>query len=356
MEEKKEVQQRIVDSEIKKEKVSDEEFFNVLRAIAPGTNLRTAINGVLKTGKGALIVVENEALPDLIEGGFRLNSRFTPQRLIELSKMDGAIILSKDMKRIIVANALLTPDNKISTNETGTRHKAAERTAKQSGTLVVAVSERKNEITLYYKNIRYPVVDSGDLLRKANEHLHMLEKHRELFDKHLDRLNKLELRNYPSVSQAIQVIQKGRIIQKIVSELQKFIIELGKDGLLLKTRLKEIIADVERETDLVIKDYTQTDMKKSRSILEELSYEDLFSKDNILRVLAHEKMIPHVSIKGWRILSKTTMPESEIASLVKESGSLGKAINSNLGFYKNIFGDEKAQAIKSDIEHLKMNL
>ena len=267
MQEKKEVQGTIVPAENKENKATEEEISQILRSIAPGTNLRSALDGAQKTGKGALIAIENEKLHPVIDGGFRINANFTPQRLIELTKMDGAIILSSDMKRISFANVLLTPDSKIKTVETGTRHKAAERTAKQTGTLVIAISERKNEITLYYKNFRYKVSNSDELLRKANEHIQMLEKQRELFDNSIEKLTSLELRNYPSLNQALSAVQKGRIIQKISADLQKYIIELGKEGTLLKTRLKEITTDVENETDLVIKDYTNLDLKKSKALL-----------------------------------------------------------------------------------------
>ena len=132
IEEKKEVQKKIIElpQAVNGEKASEEEFLNILRLVAPGTNLRTALEGIVKIGKGALIVVENEMTGEIRDGGFKLNCRFTPQKLMELSKMDGAMILSKDMKKIMYCNVLLTPDNKIPTNETGTRHKAAERSAK----------------------------------------------------------------------------------------------------------------------------------------------------------------------------------------------------------------------------------
>src|SRR3989344_7437699 len=180
MTEKKEIQEILIKNI--NERVSEDELLSVLKTIAPGTNLRTALDGTLNAGKGALIVIENEYLHPILDGGFRINTRFTPQKLIELTKMDGAIIISDDLKRINFANVLLTPDSKIKSAETGTRHKAAERTAKQAETLVIAISERKNEITLYYKKMRYPIVPTDDLLRKTNEHIQILEKQRESFD------------------------------------------------------------------------------------------------------------------------------------------------------------------------------
>ena len=352
--EKKEVQEKIITQE--NNKTSEEEFSNIIKLIAPGTNLRTAIDGALKSQRGALIVVENEQVIPIIDGGFRINTRFTPQKLIELTKMDGAIILSRDTRKINYANVLLTPDSKINSAETGTRHKAAERTAKQAGTLVIAISERKHEIVLFYKNKKYPVSNTADLLRKANEHLQFLEKQRELFDNYIEKLNFLELRNYPSLNQAIQIIQRGYLIQKITNDLKKYITELGKEGMILKVRLKELIKDIEEETDLVVKDYTQFNLKRSKTLIKDLQYDEILDSGHILEILGYDKASPQpITIKGWRILSKTSMHESEIALLVNEANSLGKALNSNLSFYSQIFGYEKAQLIKEEIGKIKLN-
>lgn len=355
MENKKEVQWTIIPAN-NNEKATEDEFFNVLRMVAPGTGLRTALDGALKTGKGALIVVENEHTLQLIDGGFRVNCRFTPQKLIELTKMDGAIVLSKDMKKINYANVLLTPDSRIKSEETGTRHKAAERTAKQTGSLVIAISERKNEINLFYKNIKYPVKTTSDLLRKTNEHIQHIEKQRELFDNNVQKLNYLELRNYPSLNQGIQVIQKGLLILKIAEDLRKNIVELGNEGAILKTRLKEIILGVEKEADLVIKDYTKVDLKKSKILLHTLSYEEILDNKNILSALAYEKQENLPVIKGWRILTKTALPEQEIAKIIKESGSLGKALNSGLQVYVQILGEETGKSFKDEIEKIKLQI
>ena len=170
MEEKKEVQEKIISTGKNgnsSEKVTEEEFFSVLKMVAPGTNLRAALEAALKGGRGALMVVDNDSLLPLIDGGFKVNCRFTHQRVAELAKMDGAMVLSRDAKRIEYANILLTPDSKIKTSETGTRHKAAERTAKQTGGLAIAISEKKHDITLYYKNIRYPIKSTEDIRRKV---------------------------------------------------------------------------------------------------------------------------------------------------------------------------------------------
>ena len=353
MEQKRDVQDLLVKTA--NEKVSQEEFLSILKLVAPGTSFRTAIDGALKTGKGALIVIENESLLPIIDGGFRINCKFTPQKLIELSKMDGALILSKDMKRINAANVLLTPSSQIKSAETGTRHKAAERTAKQTASLVIAISERKNEINLFYKNLKYHLKGTPDILRRANEHIQLLEKQRELFDKNIEKLNKMELRNNPSLSQAMLIIQKGRLIQKISEDLKRYVLELGNEGSLIKTRLKELIAGIEKETNLVIKDYTKLDIKKSKILLESLSYDELLDSDNILSVLAYESPVP-MQVKGWRILSKTSLTESDIAKIIKESGSLGKAIYSNAREFAPILGEDKTQLFREEINRIKLNV
>jgi len=353
---KKEIQGKIIEIQpTNNGKATEEELFNVLKMVSPGTNLRTALDGTLKAGKGALIVVENSDVLPLLDGGFRVNCRFTPQRLIELTKMDGAIVISEDLKRINHANVLLTPESSIKSLETGTRHKAAERTAKQTGTLVIAISERKNEINLFYKNLKYNLKNTAEVLRKANEHIQLLEKQRELFDKHIDKLNHIELRNHPNLRQALVVIQKGRMIQKISEDLRKYIIELGNEGSLLKTRLKELIVGVEKETNLVIKDYTNLDVKKSRILLDSLSYDEILDSENVMHVLAHENQSKTVPVKGWRILSKTSLGESDVAKIIKEVGSLGRAIYSNPRELAPILGEEKTALFKQEVDRIKLN-
>jgi diadenylate cyclase len=355
MKEIKEIQETILPTISDNEHVTEEEFANVLKMVAPGTQFRSALDGALKAGKGALIVLENERVLPVIDGGFKLNCRFTPQRLVELCKMDGAIVLSKDGKKINYANVLLTPDSKVKTMETGTRHKAAERTAKNTQSLVIAISERKHEISIFYKGMKYHLKNTDEVLRKANEHLQMLEKHRELFDKYVDKLNLLELRNYPNVQQACLVLQKGRMIQKISSDVRKSIIELGSEGTLLKSRLKEISYGVDKETNLVLRDYTRLDVKKSRTLLESLSYDEILDQDNILRALAYETQPEAMPIKGWRILSKTGLSDEEINAVMKAFGTLGKILHSNMKEYMNILGDQQGFVAKEEIDKLKIH-
>ena len=352
MEQKKEMQTTII--EIKNnQQATKEEFLSILRLIAPGTNLRSALNGIVEAKNGGLIIVENEVVHQVLDGGFKVNCRFTPQRLIELAKMDGAIVLSNDMKRITYANVTLAPDSRIPTKETGTRHKAAERTAKMTGTLAIAVSERKNEINLYYKDIKYHVRSTVEILRRATETLQILEKQRDLFDSNLAKLNQMEIDNDISLRQACKVIQKGKAIEKILDSQEKTLIELGNEATTLKLRIKELMKDVERETDLVIREYTKLNLKKSRNILEGLSYEELLDVENILITLAQKEDNNFNAIKGWRLLSKTSLEEKEIADLVSKFQNLGNIMGAKLDEHKEVLGSEKAETLIKELQRFR---
>ena len=223
---KKEEIVKISPKKIKAEREKD--FVDILRMFAPGTSIRAALNDLLRARMGALIVIDNGHLEKIIEKGFRVNAKFSPQKLVELSKMDGAIILSKDLKKILYANTLLSPSQGTTTKETGIRHKAADRTAKQAQTIVVAVSERRNKITLYYKEISYELAASSEILRKTTETLQTLEKQKDIFNDSLDNLNLLELKRLATINDVSAVLQRLEIIKRISNIIKRYLVELGK--------------------------------------------------------------------------------------------------------------------------------
>jgi len=356
-EEKKEVQVRLLKPETIETK--REEIQEVLKNISPGTTLRTGIEGVLKAKTGGLIVVENEFVDALLEGGFKVNCRFTPQRLIELSKMDGAIVISSDLKKIVVANTLLAPNNSIPSEETGTRHKAAERSAKQAGTAVIAISQRRDEITLFYKNKKYVIQSTNEVVRRTTEVLQILEKHKEIFERMEDALNKEEIKKRVGLSKPVLVIQRGRIILKISEKLKRYLIELGIEGAIIKTRAKELLYGVDKEVDNVISDYSRFGVKKTKRLLESLSYDELLEQENIKQCLgiSDEKII--VLNKGKRILEKAGINEEDCGRLIGELKSLNNIFESTDARIIEILGSgkenvlEKLKNIKSGIMDFK---
>ena len=155
----------------------EDEFVEILKMIAPGTQIRDGLENILKAKTGGLIVIgDSKEVMEIVDGGFKLEIDYSPARIYELAKMDGAIVLSADLKKILYANTQLIPSSTITTTETGTRHRTAERTAKQTGELVVSISQRRNVITLFKGNLRYVLEDSSKVISRANQALQTVEK------------------------------------------------------------------------------------------------------------------------------------------------------------------------------------
>ncbi len=349
-EKKGDIQIKLISTEDHKAK--KEEVLETLKFLSPGTALRAGIEGVLKAKTGGLIVIENENMHELIDGGFKVNCRFTPQRLIELCKMDGAVILSQDMKKILFANVLLTPNHSIPSKETGTRHKAAERTAKHAKTMVITVSQRREEVALFYKNVKYPIKETSEITRRATEILQILEKHREIFDNLQKKLDKEELQGRAQINNITSLIQRGRIILKTSDILKKHIIELGSEGTIVKGRLKEILHGIEREVNNVIKDHTKIGFKKTKKLLETLNYDEILDLENIEQSLGLTKDSKELMARGHRLLSHVGMPEEDIGILIKEFKNISQIISLRSDQTQNFFNEEKNEAIIEKINHL----
>ena len=199
----------------------------ILQLIAPGTDIREGLDNILKAKTGALIVFgDSQEVMDLVDGGFYINEDYTSSKLYELAKMDGAIVLSADFKKILYANAQLIPDSNIPTRETGTRHRTAERTAKQTGELVISISQRRNIITVFKGNSRYVLEDTSKVLTRANQALQTLEKYKKVFDSKLSLLNEYEFNDIVTLQNVITSIQRAEMVVKIIEEVQKDIYEL----------------------------------------------------------------------------------------------------------------------------------
>jgi diadenylate cyclase len=347
-EEKKEIQVKLVEN---KKEIRKTALNEVLKMVSPGTMLRTAIEGVQKAKTGGLIVVDNEEVQHIFEGGFKINSRFTPQRIIELGKMDGAIIISKDLKKILYANVLLTPNNSIPSNETGTRHKAAERTAKQTGTIAICVSQRRDEIALFYEGLKYVIRDTNDIIRRATSILQIIEKHREIFDKNKEELDKEELKKKPRAIKALLFVQRGIMISKISEELRAYILELGTEGTIVKSRTKELLYRVEKDVEAVLKDYSKIGFSKSNKILSILSYEELLEINNIKQCLGISEDI--VFSKGHRLLEKVGINDEDAGMLIKEFKTLNNILDLKKEEIQKFFSPEKSDEIFEKLGHIR---
>ena len=156
---------------------------DALALIAPGTALREGLDRILQAKHGALIVLGDD--PDVLSictGGFLLDAEYSPQRLSELAKMDGAIILAGDASRIARANVHLVPKSSIATTETGTRHRTAERVARSIDVPVIAVSEAMATIAVYRNDLKHTSQSSGWLIDRSSQALATQQRFRMRFD------------------------------------------------------------------------------------------------------------------------------------------------------------------------------
>ena len=324
---------------------------DILKRLSSGTELRNGINDIVSSGMGALIVIVNPKVYDIFQGGFNVNCKFTSKRLVELAKMDGAIILSEDFRKILYANTLLVPDSSLSSLETGIRHQSAERTAKQTNGLIIVVSQRRGATTIYYKNSKYVLQPTEDLLRRATETLQILEKQREIFNELIINLNILELTNLVSIGDICKALQRIEMIKKILDIINEYIIELGKDGIILRMRMREIIRGVEKEDVLIVKDYIQK-YTEARQFFDNLDVEEILDLENIALNLFNKPANEEIISKGYRILNKTSLVNDEIENLVKEFGNLNNILKADNDVLIKIIG-VNCENFKKEIDNLR---
>jgi len=345
-----EVENLVVDS-VKPEVSKRVSFLEVLSRLSPGKSFRTALDDIQNGRTGALIVFDCLGLRDYCEGGFEVNCEFTSQKMVELAKMDGAIVLSSDLKKIVIANSLLIPDTKIQTNETGTRHKAAERISKQFDTPVVAVSQRRGNISLYYDNKKYVLQNSESLLSRATENLNVLEKQREICDDLITNLNILETTNLVSVGDVCSILQRMEIITRVMSTLKRYIIELGKEGVIIQMRVLELVKGMEKLKEHILIDYTSKPENTQR-LISSINFDGLLDLDALAKIIFEANQDKQILPKGYRLLKKLNLTEGEIERLIDYFKDFGNLLNSKDEDIDRILG-HKTYDFKKELEHLR---
>ncbi len=337
----------------------------ILKLIAPGTEIREGLENILKAKTGALIVIgDSKEVMDIVDGGFSINEDYNSSRLYELAKMDGAIVLSKDLKRILFANAQLIPNASIPTKETGTRHRTAERTAKQTKELVISISQRRNIITVFKGDFRYVIEDTSKILTKANQALQTVEKYKKVFDSKLSILNEYEFNDIVTLDNVITAIQRAEMVMKMVGEVQRNISELGEEGRLVQMQLDELIGGLEKEELLIIKDYIAPGKKRTPDkVLNEvinLEYEDLLNAQIIAKILGYEIFDNYdevgVYTKGYRILDKIPrMPSNIVENLIKKFKSFQHILSADIPELDEVdgIGEVRARTIKQSLKRMQ---
>ena len=341
----------------------------LLKLIAPGTPIRDGLENILRAKTGALLLItdNNDVIKEVVDGGFYINEEYTASRLYELAKMDGAIVLSGDLKKILFANAQLIPSREIETRETGTRHRTAERTAKQTGELVISISQRRNIITIFKGDFRYILEDTNAVLNKANQGIQTLERYKKVFDNKLSILNEYEFNDIVTLKNVIDVIQRAEMVRRIADEIRRKIYELGEDGRLVNMQLEELMGGLEKEEILIIKDYlVPTKGKKKRtpeSIIEELSlnqYEDITKEGIIAKLLGYETFDNYdevgVYTRGYRILDKIPrMPSNIVENLILSFKSFQHILAADIESLDEVdgIGEVRARTIKQSLRRMQ---
>ncbi|EQK46591.1 DNA integrity scanning diadenylate cyclase DisA [Paraclostridium bifermentans] len=303
---------------------SGKKAIRTLKMISPGTDLRLGIDHVLKAKTGGLIVIaDSDEVMSIVDGGFAINAEYSPAYLYELAKMDGAIVLSSDIKKILFANAQLIPDYSIETAETGTRHRTAERVAKQTGGIVIAISQRRNVITVYQGDKKYVVEDISKIFTKANQALQTLEKYKSVLDQAIISLNALEFKDFVTLYDVVLVVQKIEMVMRVTNIIEKYIVELGVEGTLLSMQVDELMGTTKIDQNQILKDYKRNDMNLAefKKKIISLSSEELLDLANIAKMLGYtgfsESMDMPIRPRGYRILNKIhRLPSAIIENLV----------------------------------------
>ena len=296
--------------------------------------------------------------------GFKIDEDYTPARLYELAKMDGAIVLSKDLKKILFANTQIIPSPNISTQETGTRHRTAERTAKQTGELVISISQRRNIITVFKGDFRYTIEDTSKIISKANQALQTLENYKKVFDSKLRVLNEYEFNDIVTLDNVITCIQRAEMVMRVALQVQRSIYELGEDGILVKMQLEELIEDLPEEELLIIKDYIapsrRLSAEKMLRTIKEYSQEDFVESNVIAKVLGYEQFDNYEEVavypRGYRILNKIPrMPATIVNNLVKTFKSFQHILLADVDKLDEVegIGEVRARTIKQSLRRMQ---
>ena len=350
------------------DRIKDDDMLDTLKMMAPGTPMREGLENILRARTGALIVIgDSQEVMNIVDGGFFINKEYSSSHLYELAKMDGAIVLSKDLKRILYANALLIPDTSINTDETGTRHKTAERVAKQTKEVVMCISQRRNIITLYKGSKKYILRDTPTILTRANQALQTLEKYKAVLDSAMNNLSILEFEDIVTMDDVAVVIQRTEMVMRIVLEIDRYICELGNEGRLTSMQLEELLANIEEDGLLVIEDYmVYKEGKTADEVLKQIrsfSYEELMELTHICKALGHHisnsSFDVCVSPRGYRIMSKVTrVPISVARNVVDTFVNLRGILKASIEDLDDVegIGEVRARTIKEGLRRVQDQL
>lgn len=348
------------------ERSAEEMLRATLAAVAPGTELRDGLERILRGRTGALIVLGHDRVVESIcSGGFALDVEFSATRLRELAKMDGAVVVDRDATRILRAAVQLLPDPTIETTESGTRHRTAERVARQTGYPVVSVSQSMRIIALYVGDHRRYVLEGSDVIQsRANQALATLERYKARLDEVSGTLSALEIEDLVTVRDVAAVVQRLEMVRRISEEIAGYVVELGTDGRLMALQLDELVGGIGSDRQLVIRDYVEAGrsgraLAQVQADLAQVDATELLDLAHIARVLGlstiDDSLDGAVGPRGYRLLSKVPrLPSTIVDRLVGHFGGLQKLLAAGIDELMAVdgVGEQRARAVREGLSRL----
>ncbi len=343
----------------------DPRLLRALDMVAPGTPLREGIDNIIQSHTGGLILVaEADEVSFLFSGGIKLDIDYTPALLYQVAKMDGAIVLDPDVKKICWANVQLMPDPTILSMETGTRHRTAERVSKQTNALVVSISERREVVSLYIEGLKTILQDIPMVLSKANQGLATLEKYRARLDQMSARLTNLEFLGGCTLHDVLSVLQRAEFVSRMAAEVERYIIELGTEGRLIEMQLEETVVGVIGDRSAVVRDYavaeTEEQIERTIGELAGLPHQELLDFGRLAELLGYDRKTSTldfaVSPRGYRILSGIPrLPRLVVQKIVHRFGDLEAIVNASQEELEAVedVGDVRAREIREGLRRLQ---
>ena len=342
----------------------DRALLSALAQVAPGSPLREGINRILQSGRGGLIVIgDGPEVLNICSGGFLLDAAFTPQRMAELAKMDGAIILAADGSRIARANVHLVPNPNVATAETGTRHRTAERVARSLNVPVVSVSESRKVIQVYVGDQSRPLEPVSRLLDRSNQALHTLERYRLRWDEVSRGLSALEVEDLATRAEVIELLQRTEMVLRIADEIDRNLVELGSDGRLVRLQLDELVGGVDDDHRAVLRDYAADELLVDGTdavagALRELDDDELFDDGAVaaaLGMVTSDDPDEAIEPRGHRMLRRLPRVPAAVAdAVVANHGPLSNLLRVTPDELATVDGVDpaRADAVKQGLARL----
>jgi diadenylate cyclase len=347
---------------------SEETLRSELAKVAPGTALREGLDHILSARTGALIVIGDERNVEAIcNGGFDIATPFSAQRLFELAKMDGAIVMDSDLQTIRKANVHLVPDPGLPTSETGMRHRTAERVSRQTRALVISISQRRDVVSLYFEGRRVILEDTEVVLAKANQALQTLQRYRVRLEEVLERLTVLEFDDLVTLGDVAEVLSRFEMVRRVANEVNRYIAELGTDGRLVSMQAEELTAGVDDDYLLVIRDYalepTPRKASATRAALGRLTPDQFVEPSVVAQTLAlpseMQSSEDHLRPRGFRVLRRIPLlPATVVARIVERFGSMPELLHATKAQLDEVdgVGERRARAISDGLARMRTRL